>query len=256
MCFSAEASFAAAAVLLPAGAYCTAVAARRRPAYLPLAVVPLVFSFQQSAEGLVWVGLARGDPALVRAASLAFLAVALGFWPFWVPLSLLPLSGRGKARWGLGAGSAFGLALGCALFVPLARDAGGWLDVTVVHHSIRYTPGGLPAFAAAPHEVWDAAYGAAVFVPFFVTPAVARLVAFRVLLAASAAASLLVFRHAFVSVWCFFAAVLSAQLCYTFARLGEASGREGRAVRPDAPARLPPHTAPAGGLSSPPSRVE
>src|SRR5262249_14012472 len=74
MCFSAGATFAAGPPLLPAGLYCTRVAARGRPAYLPLALVPVVFSLQQFAEGFVWVGLAWGDDALVRAAALAFLA--------------------------------------------------------------------------------------------------------------------------------------------------------------------------------------
>src|SRR5687768_8681258 len=112
MCFSAEASFASAAALLPAGLYCVRVAARKSPSHLPLAVVPLLFGFQQFCEGLVWVGLARDDASLVRASSLAFLAVALGFWPFWASLCVLPLERRTAARWCLGAAAAAGLALG------------------------------------------------------------------------------------------------------------------------------------------------
>src|SRR5262249_47418690 len=157
---------------------------------------PVVFSLQQFAEGFVWVGLARGDDALVRAASLAFLAAALGFWPFWAPFSVLFLEGRPGARWCLGAAAVAGLALGSALYVPLALDAGGWLEVGVAHPSIRYTPRGLPAFGLAPHTFWDAAYGAAVLAPFFAAPAGGRLGAFRALLAASVAVSLLAFRHA------------------------------------------------------------
>src|SRR5438093_8369040 len=104
MCFSAEVSFTVAAVLLPAGVYCTSVAARKRPACLPLAIIPIVLSLQQFAEGQVWVGLARGENALVRVSSLAFLAAALGFWPFWVPFSMLFLENRRWVRWCLGAG--------------------------------------------------------------------------------------------------------------------------------------------------------
>jgi hypothetical protein len=115
MCFSAEASFAVGTALLPASAYCTRVAVRRRPAYLPLAVIPFVFSFQQFSEGLVWVGLARSDPPLVTACSLCFLAVALGFWPFWVPLSAAFLESRPPVRRFLAVLAAGGLALGCAL---------------------------------------------------------------------------------------------------------------------------------------------
>lgn len=221
MCFSAEASFAAAAALLPAGIYCTTVAVRKRPAYLPLAVVPLVFSLQQFAEGFVWVGLARDDAALVTAASLSFLAVALGFWPFWVPFSVLFLEKRPGMRRYLGVGALFGLVLGCALYVPLVLDPGQWVEVSVVLHSLTYNPRGLPVFDLAPHEFWDMAYGIAVLVPFFVVSADARFAAFRILLAASVTVSFLAFQYAFVSVWCFFAAVLSAHLCYTFYRLDD-----------------------------------
>jgi hypothetical protein len=219
MCFSAEVSFTVAAVLLPAGVYCTSVAAKKRPACLPLAVIPIVFSLQQFAEGLVWVGLARDDARLVRASSLAFLAAALGFWPFWVPFSMLFLENRKWVRRCLAAGALLGLALGCALYVPLMLNPEGWLRVGVVYHSIRYNPEGLPVFALADHSWWDAGYAALVLSPFFIASPDARFAAFRVLLAGSAAVSFFVFRYAFVSVWCFFAALLSAQLCWAFSAL-------------------------------------
>jgi hypothetical protein len=221
MCFSAEASFAAASALLPAGGYCVGVAARKRPDHLPLAVVPLLFGLQQFCEGLVWVGLERGDPSLVRASSLAFLAVALGVWPFWVSLSVLPLEGRTEARRFLKASAVAGLALGCALYLPMALDADKWLRVSVTQHSITYNPMGLPAFQLLAHEYWDAAYGTLVLAPLFVAPLGGGFAVFRTLLVVSIAVTFLVFHHAFVSVWCFFAAVLSLQLCFTFFRLGK-----------------------------------
>src|SRR5439155_3244888 len=84
MCFSAEASFAASAALLPAGAYCVQAAVRKQPGYLPLALAPVAFGVQQASEGVVWLALDRGDAALTRLASLAFLFFALAFWPFWI----------------------------------------------------------------------------------------------------------------------------------------------------------------------------
>src|SRR3954452_7547143 len=119
MCFSAEASFAASAALLPAGVYCVR-AARKRSASLPLAVIPLAFSAQQFAEGLVWVGLGRGDPALVEGSSLAFLFFALAFWPFWVPFSVAFTTRRKVV---LAVAALLGLALGLVLYVPLAWNA-------------------------------------------------------------------------------------------------------------------------------------
>ena len=83
MCFSAEASFGAAALLVPSGAYCLRSAVRKMPRWLPLAAVPLVFGIQQCSEGLVWVGLGRDDAALTREASLVYLFFALTFWPCW-----------------------------------------------------------------------------------------------------------------------------------------------------------------------------
>jgi hypothetical protein len=43
-------------------------------------------------------------------------------------------------------------------------------------------------------------------------------------LAGSAVAAALLFEHAFVSVWCFFAAALSAYLCYVFRAMPEPGG--------------------------------
>ena len=220
MCFSAEASFAVGAALLPAGIYCTAVAARRRPAYLPLAVIPIVFSFQQFAEGLVWVGLGTEDAPLVRASSLVFLAVALAFWPFWVPFSVLFIEGRRGVRRCLAAAALLGLALGCGLYVPLALNADEWLTVDEVYHSIRYNLRGLPAFEVAPHAWWDAGYAAVALAPLFIASPDRRFTVFGMMVAASAAVSLFAFWYAFVSVWCFFVAILSSQLCYIFSRLG------------------------------------
>ena len=61
MYFSAEASFATSALLLPAGIYCGRRAATGPSDYLPLAAIPAVFGVQQFFEGLVWVGIGRGD---------------------------------------------------------------------------------------------------------------------------------------------------------------------------------------------------
>src|SRR3954465_12212799 len=109
MCFTAEASFGASAVLLPTGLSCIRAAARRRPAYLPLAVIPVFFSLQQFAEGLVWGGLSQDNPALVLVASLAFLFFALVFWPCWLPLCVAFAESRRKVKQILAAGAILGL---------------------------------------------------------------------------------------------------------------------------------------------------
>jgi hypothetical protein len=219
MCFSAQASFAAAGVLLPAGIYCASVAVRKRPAYLPLGVIPLFFAFQQASEGLVWVGMMRDDHALVTAASLVFLSFALWVWPFWGAFCVLFLARRLKERWLLGIMALAGFALGGALYVPMALDTSEWLAPEVVGHSLRYNPSGLPLFERVPHEWCDIAYGVLAICPMILALPDQRFRVFTVSLAGSAALCLLVFHPAFVSVWCFFAALLSAELCYAFAMM-------------------------------------
>ena len=79
MCFSPEASFASAAVLVPFGTYTLRLAARTAPRLWPLALVPCVFGLQQACEGVVWLGLESGDDRLTRPAARAYLFFALAF---------------------------------------------------------------------------------------------------------------------------------------------------------------------------------
>ena len=60
MCFSATASFTAAAVAGSIGAVTLWKAAKLRdPALLPIAAFPALFALQQTVEGLLWLELAR-----------------------------------------------------------------------------------------------------------------------------------------------------------------------------------------------------
>ena len=66
--------------------------------------------------------------------------------------------------------------------------------------------------------VWQVIYVGIIFCPFVVAPN-RRFALFGILLVAATVISQVVFRYAFISVWCFFAAFLSLQLCYIFYRL-------------------------------------
>jgi uncharacterized protein DUF6629 len=217
MCFSAEASFATSAVLMPAGIFCIRRAVGRRD-YLPLAVIPVMFSFQQFCEGLVWVGLARGDPDLVRRAALAFLLFALVLWPFWIPFSALFREARRSVRHGLGLIAAAALVISLLLYVPLAMHACEWLRAGILHHSIVYEFEMASAFRSIPRGVWQLSYLMVVITPLIVTDD-RRFRVFGVLLLASAALSQAAYWYAFISVWCAFSAMLSGWLCYLFALL-------------------------------------
>jgi hypothetical protein len=234
MCFSAEASFAAGAVLLPAGAYCVRSAMRKDFRYVPLAFIPLVFSLQQFDEGFVWLGLNHGHGQMVRNASVVFLFFGIAFWPFWIPLSLWFVERHRRGKMLLACLTVLSLAW-LWLVLPVAADPDQWLSTRVVHHSIRYEFGSLPGFRIAPREIWRAAYLLAICVPLLICRSISgeahplRWVAGG-LVAGLFAVSYVVFWYAFTSVWCFFAAILSIGLCRVFRRLPKPRGLASRSA--------------------------
>jgi hypothetical protein len=220
MCFSAAASFGISAILLPAGGYCVWSALRKNKALLGLAVIPFAFSFQQFCEGLVWRGIEQDDhshagPA--RVAAFVFLYFALSFWPFWIPLCAFLVEQSTPKKRILALLVLLGLALGLLLYVPLLVDP----DVVVVftrNHSIIYDITQSAPVQAMPIIGWQLLYVLVVGLPMLIAPS-RGFVVFGIALILAAAVSHFFYWHAFISVWCFFAAVLSLYLCYSFRKV-------------------------------------
>lgn len=218
MCFSAEASAAAAVVLLPVGSYCLATAWRKDRAYLPLAAVPVLFGLQQVCEACVWLALGRGDPAAARVPAAAFLFFALAAWPVWSPLAAAAIEPRGWKRWALFVLAAGGGAFAVASYLPVLAD-GRALAPAVVGHSIRYD---LSASAVGSDRwwAWTVLYLTATCAPPL-TSRDRRLWPLGVAVVLAAAVTYVAFAYAFASVWCFFAAVLSVYVAVVLHRLPE-----------------------------------
>lgn len=93
MCFSAGASFSAGAVLAVIGA--ASLKQVQRPSQIAFASIPMLFSIQQVAEGVLWVTLP--DPSAITTQHVAtymflFFAQAAGLRWF----HFLSCSGKGK----------------------------------------------------------------------------------------------------------------------------------------------------------------
>jgi hypothetical protein len=223
VCFSPEASFLVGGALIPAGAYCVRSAWAKNPRLLPVAVMPLAFAAQQIAEGVVWLGLHADDPARVRPPALAFLFFALAFWPWWMSVVNAVLDtrpGRRRACVGLAVLTSAWFWL---MYLPILTDPESLLTVKVVHHSIFYDYLDLPLFQYAPLSVLRPLYLLSIVVPMALGPKiVGRLPA--ALLIGSVAVAVTLYEYAFVSVWCFFAAVLAVLLCVMFYRLPARAG--------------------------------
>ncbi|HEX3148107.1 MAG TPA: DUF6629 family protein [Gemmataceae bacterium] len=218
MCFSVEASLTVGAALVPAGIYCIRAGWKKDRRYIPLAVIPLLFAIQQFFEAGVWAGLDHGYPTLTRWASLGFLFFALGFWPFWLPFAAVPLAPPGPSRELFYMLVAVGLTFGSVGYCPVAMNTDLWPEATLVQHSIRYDFSNLPLTVRAGEGTWAFLYLAIVALPLLLLPD-RRIKILGLLLIASAALAFLLFRYAFASVWCFFAAVLSLYLCLVLNRV-------------------------------------
>ncbi len=206
MCFSAPVSFAASALLLPAGFYGLRVAAQNNPRYLPLAAIPVTFGVQQACEGLVWVGLEANSSTVVRLGAFGFLAFAYWFWLFWAPWSVAIAEVNARVKrvgWSLGG---LGCGYGALLYLPLVFQP-DWLTVQVVRHSIEYDTR-LLFDPWVSQEVDRLVYALIVLIPFALASNRA-LKGFGATIALSAITSHWLLHQVFVSVWCFFAAVLS-----------------------------------------------
>jgi hypothetical protein len=215
MCFSAEASFTLGAVLIPAGVYCVQAAGRFKPRWLALAVMPFFFSLQQIGEGFVWLGLQRGDAQLTRGAALVFLLPALAGWPFW--LSFLNWSQETpRVRKGLLLIlTVCSTAWFWVLYFPILISPEATLTVQAEHHSITYNYDNLLVFQYVSRFWLKVLYLLTVSVPFLISSEKKAVIP-PLLVAGSMIVTVVFFGHAFVSVWCFFAAVLSVALVWLF----------------------------------------
>jgi hypothetical protein len=211
MCFSAPMSFAASALLLPAGFYALRLAYQQNTRYIPLASIPVAFAIQQACEGLVWLGLGTDSLIEMNLGAFGFLAFAYWFWLFWSPCSVALLEANPNVRslcWGFGI---LGFIYGGLLYVPMLIQP-QWLSVHVVHHSIQYDTRLIfdPWFS---QQFDRLLYALIILIPFSLASN-RSLKLFGAAIAVSAIVTHLLLYQVFVSVWCFFAAILSLWLVF------------------------------------------
>jgi hypothetical protein len=218
VCFSAQASFTVGAALIPAGGYCIYSALMKKPRYLGLAAVPLIFGLQQISEGFVWQAIEAKDDAQIRAASLVFLFFALAFWPFWFPFMAACMETQPVRKRFFIVVSVLAVGWFWILYYPLIVGPTSLLSTQVDHHSIRYRYDDLAIYNYVPRTPLRLLYLLCVALPpIFGSESFGRMPG--VVLGASALFAAIVYDYAFVSVWCFFAAILASYCCWLFYRL-------------------------------------
>lgn len=211
MCFSATASFATSVVLVPLGSFALVHAYQFKKQYLALAAMPLLFGIQQMFEGALWLVLDDQLNIAQHIPALGFLFFAYFLWPFYVPLAAFFVEEDRVRRRIFLAVAAIGLIVGVYLYVPLLVSP-EWLSLRIHSGSIFYEPK-LIFDNTIPIGAHRIGYALIVALPLlFSTVVNVRLFGFLILF--SVIVSAVSFAYAFVSIWCFFAALLSIYLAY------------------------------------------
>lgn len=226
MCVSAEASFTLSSILSPIGLYCVANSIRKARTLTALAMIPLIFGIQQFVEGLVWLAIKHGDTPRARSAAVAYLFFALCFWLIWIPFSVWLTESDRNTRRLLMCLLMIGLIGGGGLFLPIALDPTR-LEVSATEGVLAYEfP--IPSLIAKSQPMIHLIYLAVITLPLMIASRKRKeLMAFSILLVASAIVSHLYYWYAFASIWCFFAAAISLTLVMLFHNLADdAMGQE------------------------------
>jgi hypothetical protein len=206
MCFSAEASFAASGVLAA-----SSVAIARLPkekAGIPLSLFPALFATHQFIEGVLWLNHEGVLPDAYKAPAVyAYALIAYVLWPVFVPFSAYLLENDRKREILILICQAIGLAVGLWLLTSFLRHP---VTVSVDCCSLSYN-------VQAPHLLL-APYLAAVSIPFLASSRKGLVLFGLAITISCGAAAIAASAATFPSVWCFFAALLSAGLYLYFRR--------------------------------------
>lgn len=216
MCFSATASLSLGLVLVPVGIYSIKRTVTLPGGFKLLALTPLLFGLQQILEGFVWLGLASGDAFATRSAALGFNFFSLFFWLVWVPLCCYSIEPSALKRKLFSILLILGIAHGLLMYVPLLlyKD---WLTVEIVGHSIQYSLR-LLHYDYIPVIFLQILYPLIILAPLLITSN-GYVNILGIIILSSLLLTRLHFNYAFISVWCFFAAVSSFYIFFMIIRI-------------------------------------
>ena len=202
MCFSATASFGASAVLSIAGV--VAVTGAQTKAQRLFAAIPFIFSIQQFFEGMLWLSLKNPDLASYHSLfTTVFLVFALVVWPFYIPFTiwLLEKDVLRKKRLTilLIAGSVVSVCLTSVLLIYPVQ--------VIPNHHIHFSFGFPPIGKNLTWLISLLYFTATIISPFL--SGIKKMKWLGIVLLASYIFSIVFYSGYLVSVWCYFAALLS-----------------------------------------------
>lgn len=205
MCFSAKVSFLTSLLLSVIGIF-TLQEVKQKNQKL-FAFIPILFALQQFSEGIVWITIQNllVSEFLKKLSMYFFLIFALIIWPFWIPLSILKLEKNAKNKKMLFVSLAFGILWSIMLSLILIFYGA---KVSILHQHIYYEI--LSPFV---NFQWIAflLYNLSTILPFFLSSKLTMWI-FGILVLISCIITYFFWGAYLVSVWCFFASILSTAI--------------------------------------------
>jgi hypothetical protein len=203
MCFSEKASFAASSALTLISLVCFWTVKNKKDFYA-LAAIPFLFALQQAAEGVQWLAFQGmwGTLKEAKAATDLYVLIAYVIWPFWMPFSLWVAEKQDPCKRYLELLLLVGICVALYNAWKLLMFPS---HAKVVENSIQYI--------VDVHEgVW-LPYASAVILPWFCS-SLSRTSILGSIFATATAISAFFYYETFISVWCFFAALVSLSILW------------------------------------------
>lgn len=200
MCFSANASFGIGIVLSAVGV--ASIKKVKQSNRYPFASIPLIFAVQQVSEGFLWLSLTNPRFAFLQQASTyTFLFFAQILWPIWVPFSIILMSKKAERKMIEKILVIVGGLVSIYLaFCLVTFDVNAEIIGSHIVYKQDY-PSGISRYSGALYII------ATILPPYFSSFSRMWILGFAILI--SYLITNLFYADFLVSVWCFFAAVIS-----------------------------------------------
>jgi len=196
MCFSAAASFGVGGALSATGV--KTITSTKKKKYFMVALVPLLFGIQQILEGIQWVS--EPGSLLSMYAGYGFLFFAFLLWPTYIPIAVYALESKKKRKKYLQGFVLLGFSISVSLLMMMLLIP---LEIQIIDDHIVY------AFESNKVSIVALIMYLIATIGSMWASSIKAVRVFGVIILAFALFSWLIFNTAFVSVWCFYAAVMS-----------------------------------------------
>ncbi len=221
MCFSANASFTAGVVLTVIGVASIRKTHHRRQ-YI-FASIPLIFGVQQLAEGVLWLSIPNPDYLNIRKIfTYIFLFFAETVWPIWVPIAILLLEKKATRskiqKYFVIAGLIVGIYMAYCLF-------SFYVEAQIVGKHIAY----VQKYPESLRLISVVLYGLATIVPSFFSN-FKKMWILGTTIFISYAITAIFYENYVVSVWCFFASIISLSIYVVMIEISNAEKEKNRQI--------------------------